>query len=304
MNLLLWYEVQFKETFTLKKIMATLKKYYFLIFSIFVSFSCSSYEEESNNYDQIVTKYTEIKEFISEEVNDTFYIYVRLPKYYHEENKRYPVLFLLDGDISFNMATSIVRYLQFGREVPDLIIVAPGYGTLLSDTEVNYRERDYTISNIDRFEGSGGAENYIGFLKNELMPFVDSSYRTNGKRVINGYSLGGLFTINLLLEENVMFDGYIAGSPYITDDLKYLREKIEKFSTLQENKKIFVSVGEFEDEERYHKPINTIVEDLLQIDGLSLSFKVFNEATHFSSPSQALTYGLKFIFSNNFMEHD
>ena len=112
--------------------------------------------EQDNKYSNIITKYTEIKQIISNEVDDTFYVFVRLPKYYNESEKRYPVLYLLDGDISFNMAVSVVRYLQFGKDIPDLIIVAPAYGTLLNDDETNFRERDYTISQIERFPGSGG----------------------------------------------------------------------------------------------------------------------------------------------------
>jgi len=277
------------------------KQYLLMIFLIFTFWGCKSEEirETGKKYKKIVTKYTEIKEIISEEVEDTFYCYLRLPKYYHEENKRYPVVYLLDGDISFNMAVSVVRYLQFGREVPEIIMVAPGYGTLLSDNEINCRERDYTISKLDRFEDSGKAENYLRFLKNELVPFIDSSYRTNGKRVINGYSLGGLFTINLLLEDAELFDSYIAGSPYIIDDLNELIEKIDSLPNSFNNKKLFVSVGELEDKNQYYEPLNIILKKISKIEGINLEFKVFDDGTHFSSPSQALTYGLKFAFRSN-----
>ena len=113
-------------------------KIIFILFVQFFIWACiGNNTEPDTKYSKIVTKYTEIKQVASSEVDDTFYVYIRIPKYYHETNKRYPVLYLLDGDISFNMATSVVRYLQFGKDIPDLIIVAPAYGTLLNDSEKN-----------------------------------------------------------------------------------------------------------------------------------------------------------------------
>lgn len=272
------------------------KIYYITILLALILLGCARENKSSIKHEQIITKYTELKQIVSEEVDDTFFVYIRLPKNYNEENKRYPVLYLLDGDISFNMAVSIVRYLQFGKEVPDLIIAAPAYGTLISDDEVNYRERDYTISPIERFKDSGGAENYLRFLKNELIPFVDSNYRTDDFRVINGYSLGGLFTINLLIEEPSLFNCYIAGSPYLTDDISELTGKIENIQNFEDEKKLFLSVGEYENNEQYHQPINQIITKFGRFNELDIKFRTFTEGTHFSSPSQALTFGLKFSF--------
>jgi predicted alpha/beta superfamily hydrolase len=250
-------------------------------------------------YSTISPKYSEIKQIISQEVNDTFYIYTRLPKYYQNSNRRYPVLYLLDGDISYNMAISVVRYLQYGKDVPDLIIVAPAYGTLLSDHETNYRERDYTISKIERFNNSSGADKFTRFLQNELIPFVDSSYRTNNTRILNGYSLGGLFALNTLIEDSELFNNFIAGSPYLTDDISLLSDKLSELSSFRRKKRLFISVGEIEDNERYHVPISTIFRELQAFDKLEIKFITFKEGTHFTCPSEALAYGLKFIFGNN-----
>ncbi|MCB0744497.1 MAG: hypothetical protein KDC67_11380, partial [Ignavibacteriae bacterium] len=96
-----------------------------LIFAVLLfTNSCNVSENTSKNSEpqNITTKYTELKKIISTEVGDTFYVYIRVPKKYADKNDHYPVLYLLDGDIDFNMATSIVRYLQYGNEAPDLII--------------------------------------------------------------------------------------------------------------------------------------------------------------------------------------
>ena len=270
---------------------------------LLIILTCSCSEKKSRDhiskYNQAATKYTEIQQIISEEVEDTFYVYVRLPKYYNETDNKYPVLYLLDGDISFNMATSVVRYLQYGRHVPDMVIVAPAYGTMMSDKETNYRERDYTPSKIERFKGSGDAGNYLGFIKNELIPIIDSLYRTDKTRILSGFSLGGLFTLYMMSVEPHLFDNYIAGSPYLKNDIEMLENRIETLPSSSGMKKLFVSVGELENKEDYHGPIRRILDIASEKENLHIKFKEFDKGTHFTTPSEALAYGLTFIFNED-----
>ena len=250
-------------------------------------------------YDKTTTKRTEIKLIVSSEVDDTFYVYIRLPKNYNpKSNKKYPVLYLLDGDISFNMATSVVRYLQFGKTVPEMFIVAPGYGTMMSDDETNYRERDYTFTKTARFKNSGGAKKYFNFFTKELIPLIDSTYKTNDNRILNGYSLGGLFALKTLLNNNDIFNSFIAGSPYIINDLKKMIDRIVELKNKKFNNKLFISVGELEDKRFLQKPVELLVGKLKELNGLDVKFEKFKDGTHFTCPSEALVYGLKFVFED------
>lgn len=270
-----------------------------IVLLLFFAVSCNLPKQEKfeTKYKNIITKYTEIKEIFSQEVDDTFYVYVRLPKYYLENpNKRYPVLYLLDGDIAFNMSTSIVRYLQYGKDLPDMIIIGIGYGTMLGDNEQNLRERDYTISQIEQFPKSGGADKYLRFLEKELIPMIESSYRTNDLNILNGYSLGGLFTIYTLVSNPNLFDYYIAGSPYLVNDIDWLVNKTSQLSKFSKLKRLFVSVGETENHNKYHNRIKKITEKLKYVENIELKFVEFENGTHFTCPAETMTYGLKFIF--------
>lgn len=277
-----------------------------ILFLILVIFSISCSERKSGDpiseYNQVVTKYTELQPIPSRVVDDTFYIYIRLPKYYGETRQRYPVLYLLDGDISFNMAISIVRYLQYGKHIPDIIIVAPSYGTMMSDKETNYRERDYTISRIERFRGSGEASNYLKFFKHELIPFIDSLYRTDSMRILNGFSLGGLFAFYTMATEPELFDNYIVGSPYLINDIEFLEKTIRNSPPFISKKRVFISVGKLEDNRDYHEPATKIIDALDVKRNILIKFRKFENGTHFTTPSEALTYGLRFIFDKQNME--
>jgi hypothetical protein len=69
--------------------------------------------------------------------------------------------------------------------------------------------------NQDSSNTSGGASKYALFIKNELIPFIDSSFHTSPNRILIGHSIAGLMTVNTLLNYTDLFKGYIAIDPSI-----------------------------------------------------------------------------------------
>ena len=232
--------------------------------------------------------------FNSEEVADSFLIFISVPDGYKDNDKNYPVLYVLDGDIAYGMAASIARYLQIGGNIPELIIVGIGYGSV--DKSVGKkRSRDY------RPAQTSGAENFLDFLRDELIPFVDSNFRTiPGDRTINGYSIGGLFALYALFNKPETFSRYIAGSPYLIWDnfsiFKYEEDSPEKIGNSEI--KLFVSVGSEEPDDKYFYPIDSMVTRIQEraYTGLTLETKVFDGSTHLTGPSETITYGLLSVF--------
>lgn len=245
---------------------------------------------------------TNIKIYHSEIVNDDFYIYISLPDDYENSKETYPVLFVLDGDVEFGMATSIARYLQIGDAIPELIIIGVGYGAL-NRAEGNKRRRDYTISSTPGASNSGGGPKFLGFMKKELIPYLDKTYRTNPEdRIISGYSLGGLFSIYTMLTEPGTFQRYIIGSPLLTwDNFRIFNIQEEAFKTLDDIKaKIFISVGSEESDEKYFNPIDEMVTSIEEkgFKSLLMEAKVFDGGTHLVCPPEVLSYGLVSVFRN------
>jgi predicted alpha/beta superfamily hydrolase len=230
-------------------------------------------------------------EFVySEIVADSFFILISVPDKYYTSEERYPVLYVLDGDIAYGMAASISRYLQIGDNIPQLIVVGIGYGSL-SRKAVGNRLRDY------RPEQSGGAENFLKFLNDELIPYIDENYRTvPGDRTLNGYSLGGLFGLYTLFTRPESFSNYIIGSPNLSWDdyviFQYEENSPEKIGDKQLN--IFISVGQGESEERYFNPVDSLVTNIQQHNypGVYMETQVFNGSTHLMGPPESLTHGL------------
>lgn len=56
----------------------------------------------------------------------------------------------------------------------------------------------------------GGSAKFREFIRDEVQPWVKERYRANGRDVVIGKSLGGLFIVESLFEEPTLFDDYIA----------------------------------------------------------------------------------------------
>ena len=243
---------------------------------------------------------TQVKVFHSQIIDDDFYLYISFPDDYDKSDKKYPVMYLLDGDVAFGMAASIARYLQFGNTIPELIVVGIGYGALKKN-EGNMRSRDYTVSSKRGRSGTGGAPKFREFLKEELIPYIENAYRTKpSNRTINGYSLGGLFAIYTLFTEPGLFNNYIIGSPHLSwDEYRIFTVQEEAFEKMDDiEAKVFISVGSEEDEEKYFNPIDEMVTliDEKGYESLKMETKVFDGGTHLICPPEALVYGLVSVF--------
>ena len=131
---------------------------FFLLFLLNITLPAQSVSPDYN-----YALYNTTAQFIySESVADSFLIYISVPNDYDESGNNYPVLYVLDGDIAFGMAASIARYLQIGGNIPELIVVGIGYGSV-DKSAAEKRLRDYGPQQGE------GAEKF----RTELLPMTE-----------------------------------------------------------------------------------------------------------------------------------
>ncbi|MEM9286455.1 MAG: alpha/beta hydrolase-fold protein [Pseudomonadota bacterium] len=126
------------------------------------------------------------------------------PSYLDNPDRNYPVLYILDGQNNTEMATAIVGNLVASNSMPEIIIV----GLHAGET----RQRDYLPKNSEA-RRDGMASQFLKSIEHEVLPFIESEYRTSSYRVFSGHSFGGLFTLFAFTEKPELFDGYMAQSP-------------------------------------------------------------------------------------------
>ena len=177
------------------------------------------------------------------------YIWVHLPKNASiSSSKRFPVVYVLDGDILFEEVTNIFNrlYKETGKNISDEVIVV-GVGNIW------LRYRDYSPTRISSSpwvddhtaKTTGGGEAFISFLEKELLPHIYVTYPVSSTRILMGHSMGGLAVMNILLKHASLFDHYAAIDPSMWwDDQKLLKEsKAILSSKTFEKKSLFLAIA-------------------------------------------------------------
>ncbi len=235
----------------------------------------------------------------SEIVGRGYHIYVKLPDGYDEAtDKNYPTVYVLDGGALFPLFSAYYRYLNFGEEVPDLIIVGISYG---SDTLEggNFRSTDYTAPSEER-DYWGGASKYQSFLSDELFSLIEENYRSDPeRRIIFGQSMGGQFVLYTALTEPNLFWGHIASNPALHRNLQFF---LERYSYAQETgySKLFVSSGTLDDPQ-YRDPAQEWIQHWNGRTKRPWKFKTMDleGQTHMSAPPVAFRQGMRWLFSED-----
>jgi len=239
----------------------------------------------------------------SEKVKDDFRIDIYLPKSYTQTKKDYPVLFLMDTNIYFPIVSAAARIMHFGDQIEEMIIVGVGYPD--EDKHMYLRNRDYCPTKYNMPEIAGEADNFIEFLKHELMPFVENSYRADiNNSTLAGDSLSGLFAIYVLLTQPNLFSKYIAGSPSLYWDENLIFGIEQKYADTHTDlaAKVFISAGELEaiQEPEFAGMVRNVVKmnDILNSRGyknLHLTMHIFADESHLSVIPATFSRGLRTI---------
>jgi hypothetical protein len=142
-------------------------------------------------------------------------LYVSLPPSYARTTRLYPVLYLTDAETQFEHTSATAQFLARNGFMPEVIVVG------VRNTD---RTRDLSPSHDPSAPTSGGADRFLDFFEKELVPFVESGYRTAPFRIFAGHSAGGLFALHSMRARPGLFQAVIAVSPWLVwDERKELK---------------------------------------------------------------------------------
>ena len=186
----------------------------------------------------------------SKAVQDSFSLYVQLPKGYAAHRKRrYPVVLVLDANAYFDIVASETRKL---KSATPPIVVGIGYRDALQMDSL--RQRDYlypAAPPADSLPISGGGKRFLSFFQHELLPYLDQNYRTDASsRTLMGHSFGGYFVLYALIEalrtDTCYFRHYVAASPSLYYGNEHLRREFtaaSKATTHPKEQTLYLTMG-------------------------------------------------------------
>lgn len=235
-------------------------------------------------------------------LNATRKISALLPYNYYQTEKRYPVLYLQDGQNLFNplapygdwaIDKSLAKLAE--KDLGDIIIIAIDHGE-------EERIKEYLPYYHPRF-GKGKGNFYIQFMIEKLIPYVNNHYRTltDFKNTgIGGSSMGGLISFHAGLANPGVFGKMMIFSPSLWIS-KMIFEHTKSFEPLQSSR-IYLYAGGKESKE--HLPNAKKLEKIIKkkmVEGHQIDFNFsVNEAGNHDEVywRQEFPEALKWLFFN------
>ncbi len=243
----------------------------------------------------------------SKALNQTRQIMVFTPQGYQENTLvNYEVMYVFDAQNRefFDFVSSAVSFVsQASRDYIVVGISSPYY-----ENPEYARNNDMlpvlkTESGQKRFGSfSGNADNFLMYVKDEVVPLIESSYRTRQRRTAVGHSLSASLVIYSMLEHPSLFQNYLAISPNFAYDEDALANAFMNFDfdKLQEPNFLFLSNAN-EGESYWHewRPAREKVYNFLNandITNLTSTIRSFPDLDHWSTFATSLLEGLKVFF--------
>jgi predicted alpha/beta superfamily hydrolase len=262
--------------------------------------------QDDYKFPKVCIEYIELHSFRSRFVDQGYQLQVYLPPSYSGSTKSFPVIYLFDSDKSSGMAKDIVEWLNWFQEIPEVIIVGIAYG---EGTEQWWqkRSRDYTPWK-DRTQKwgewllAGGGDTFLNFIAQELIPFVDSTFRTQGNdRALAGLSFGGLFAAYSLLTQPELFNRYFLIAPAFLWADKAIFKCEEAFFRSHDSLPaiVYSVIGDLDDREKLINPWQEFysIVDSRNYKDFHITTEMVPGETHISVYPLGLTRGLKVVCS-------
>lgn len=210
------------------------KKIFFLF--LFSTFLLNSIDITSQKKEEIIsTKSDNVslleKEFMyGELIKISHKIWLYLPPNYTNSIKKFPVIYMHDGQNLFDDATSYIGEWKIDETLNELFKkTGKGFIVVGIENAGEQRINEYTPFKNEKY-GGGKGNIYIDFLINEVKPYIDKNYRTktNAKNTaIIGSSLGGLISFYGGLKYPIVFGkiGALSTSFWFSDEIYTFAEE-------------------------------------------------------------------------------
>lgn len=174
-------------------------------------------------------------------------ISISLPTGYAETDSstKYVVAYLFDGQFNpyFSMVSSVIDYYsQISEGIPMIVV-----SIHTENRSLEFTPKPNNPKTAAGWRGNcGSAEMLTTSLRDEIIPYIESNYRTQPYRLAIGHSLGGTYVLQDIFKDESIFSGVIAVSPNLNyDDEQIVFSGERYFKTHPESRTfLYTSAGD------------------------------------------------------------
>ena len=220
---------------------------FFLVIVLFLNFL--SAQERKHTAAENVSILSE--KFEMPQLNTTRRVWIYLPKDYAASGKKYPVLYLQDGQNLFDDATSYAG--EWGiDETLNHVFEKTGKAAIVVGIDNGAEKRIDELSPFknEKYKNGGQGDAYVRFITETLKPYIDKNYHTKTEpkyTAIGGSSLGGLISVYAAVKYPETFGKVLAFSPAFWFNEKPLNDFIANAKVDLKNQKYYFIQGKRDD---------------------------------------------------------
>ncbi|RKE98585.1 alpha/beta hydrolase [Ichthyenterobacterium magnum] len=223
----------------------------------------------------------------SEKLGEDRQLKILLPRgYSDEDDKRYPLIIVFDGDYLFEAVAGNVDYYSYWEDIPEAIVVG------IKQEDSRFDDCMYSEQNSLPIEKGADFFEFVGM---ELIPHLDKNYKTEVFKVAVGHGETANFINYYLLKDIPLFQAYITISPDLAPEMAtYIVERLPKM----EQKTFYYLATSDKDVKHIKEQTEALNTSLAAIDNKSLlyNFDSFEGSSHYALPPHAIPKALESIF--------
>jgi predicted alpha/beta superfamily hydrolase len=234
----------------------------------------------------------------------------------------FPVVYTSDGNAMFPQMAATANLLRMNNRAVFVGIGYPGDAQF----DVGRRYFDLTPKTPDdvvRASGrsgvareTGGNDLFLGFIEKELKPLIEKRYKINRRQqTLFGHSLGGLFVLHVLFNHPEAFQNYVAAAPSIWWNNGSLLEEQKAFLEKYKDQKLDIKLlitsntdptrrrptpaqsnanAAPNPRQRAIEGAGSLIDKLKTIEGVTASYRVFENESHISMVPSSMSSALRF----------
>jgi len=223
-------------------------------------------------------------------------------RYDSKPDGSWPVVVVMDGAWLFGSTVDNIRLLSMERTVTDAIVVGISFVESDMIEYLRLRARFYSptrfvppaiiVSGVAA-EETGRALELADFVEHDVLPWVDSEYRTtNGARTIVGHSFSALWALRVLFDRPLFTDAVLASPSIWWDDAAILA-----FGAQANVERAFLTAGETENIAPFDMidRARAMASELDGRQGIDACYRTMAGEGHSSNAFASVSHGLRWL---------